>query len=51
MAVLHAEEVIGVDALLTLVQSISDTEKQALRDITVLQSPREGRFIILWEGK
>jgi hypothetical protein len=45
------EEVHGITELVVLLQSISTDDKQALRDIKVLQSPREGRFTVIWERK
>ena len=45
------EEVLGLVELEALLQSISTDENTALRDIKVLQSPREGRYIVIWEIK
>lgn len=45
------QEVSGLVELQALLQTISTNEKAALRDIQIVQSPREGRFIVIWEEK
>ena len=49
--VIHTEEAHGLTELQALLQQISTDEGLALRDIKVIHTPREGRYIVAWEEK
>lgn len=48
---IRTEEAHGLTELQALLQQIITVEKLALRDIKVVHTPREGRYLVVWEEK